>query len=416
MPVRPLLAGGAIVALLAMLGSPPAEGHEFNAPIVTVAVSKLEARGHPDIRTTIDLYAGEPFERVEITSPPGSGIAADADIPDGTVVGRLDGESTTNAITGPECNVSVSFSVPIVEATADINSPFYPAYLRDVYPGQHRLRLVADLSPSPEIPVFINYLFDVEALDGPIINDPGVGQVVSRVVIGDPSNPPAQFRTCTPLRSVNYLFGMTPAGTPLITSPDPLPSEPLPFEYIFTSRPDASGERHTQVVTTTAAVDDFGPPPLPAPPAPQNLALMLFGTSGRLTWEYEGPADQFEVQFTLTEAQGQNSTYPFFLPGSVRSFDFDEQFVPRCGGPRITYGVQAHVSGRPGLLEQIGPYDGCVIPADDTGVIGAPDAGVGPSSDAVPWHIWLAMIVPGAMMIASGAVLRRGRRADWRRS
>lgn len=51
----------------------PAAAHDFDAPSVSVVVSKLEPGGHPDIQTTIQLDSGESFGRVEITSPPASG-------------------------------------------------------------------------------------------------------------------------------------------------------------------------------------------------------------------------------------------------------------------------------------------------------------------------------------------------------
>ncbi len=137
-----------------------AEAHEFPAPLVSVSLSSATPGGHPDLQTIFEAPTGAGFDEVRIVSPPGSGIASDADIPDGAVVGRLDAEATTNAITLPECNSYVAFTVPIREATTDLSSDSYPAYLRTLAPGPHRLRFVADVSPSPSIPILINYLFE----------------------------------------------------------------------------------------------------------------------------------------------------------------------------------------------------------------------------------------------------------------
>ena len=118
--------------------------------------------------------------------------------------------------------------------------------------------LVADVSPSPAAQILINYLFDID----PITTSP-----ILQVFVGDPDNPPPGFVACPPSMSRNTLFGLTPDGTPLITSPDPLPDELQPFRFEFTSRPDANGERHTQVVEATAQVAaiDLERVGLPAP-------------------------------------------------------------------------------------------------------------------------------------------------------
>ena len=292
-----------------------ARAHDFPPPAVKVTLSSTTPGGHPDLLTTFDVPTGPGFDQIRVVAPPGSSVASDAEIPDGTIVGRLDAEATTNAITLPDCTSRVVFTVPIRKETADASSSSYPAYLRNLAPGQHRLRLVADVSPSPTIPVLINYLVDI---------DPVLQSVVTLVFVGDPTHPPQQFVSCTPEKSTNTLYGVTPAGVPLLTlaaqsvsptatftprsptatntatrtrtntpgtptsvrtasptatsTPAPptatstsAPNPRLAFEFSFTSRPDANGQRHVQNVETIAAIAPVDHPPLAAPmmtPAP----------------------------------------------------------------------------------------------------------------------------------------------------
>ncbi len=225
----------------------------FRPPTVSVIASSLAPGAHADLQTTIDTPSGLMFDQVAVFSPPGSSVASDAQITDGTIVGRLDSDSTTNAITGAACDVRVSFSVPIRKETADVSAANYPGYLRTILPGPHRLRLVADVSPSPQIPIFVNYLFDI---------DPLTNGVVLHTVVGDPTSP-SPLQTCTPERSTNTLFGVTPSGVPLFTSPSTPPPRVLTF--VFTSRPDAQGMRHTQTVRTTATAGNVAFLPLTEP-------------------------------------------------------------------------------------------------------------------------------------------------------
>ncbi len=232
------------LAAASLWAAQPVTGAEpFPKPQVSVVVSTAAAGAHPDLQTTIDTPAGLTFQQVTITSPAGSGVAADADIADGTIVGRLDAKSTTNGGAGAACGTPVSFTVPIRKETADVGSPAYPGYLRIVAPGTHRLRLVADVSPSPQVPILVNYLFDI---------DPATNATVMRAVVGDPTAAPTTFTFCTPQTSMSTLFGVTPSGAPLLTSPA-VPGARA-FTFAFTSSPDASGVRYTQTVQATATV------------------------------------------------------------------------------------------------------------------------------------------------------------------
>lgn len=377
--------------------------HEFNQPVVTVTLSNREPGRHPTLQTVIQLDAGATFDQVTVVSPPGSGIASDEDIPDGTIVGRLDGEAMTNAIVRPSCDVLSTFAVAIREATTNLASPDYPAYLSELAPGKHRLRLVADVSPSAEVPVLINYLSDIE---------PATGSVVSHIIVGNPLAPPQQFRTCTPVKSTTTVFGTTPQGTSLLTNADPIPEPQQPFEYTFTSRPDDDGHRHSQAISVLAREEEVLTEPIvELPPPPANLRLTLLGSTGRLEWDYDAPADQFEIDVTLTDAAGSNAAYPTFVSGDVREFEFGEQFVPRCGGPLIRYSVQAYRADVFSLVEEIGPFSGCVEGPDNPppDVIRAPNAGTGSRGATLPVGVLVGLALAGATAIATGIVTRRRR-------
>jgi hypothetical protein len=229
------------------------------ATTVSVIVSSAAPGGNPDLQTRIDFRSGNPFDRIQVRGPAGSSVAQDADLPNGLIVGRLDAEATTNALTRATCDQHVTFTVPITKAPANPVDPLYPAFLRTLAPGKHRLRLVADVSPSPQVPLMLNYLLDI---------DPTSNGVVMRVFIGDPDHPATQLKTCPPGGSTNTLFGMTPLGVPLLTAPAAVadPHFPLRFEF---SRLDAAGVRHTQKVSVESDIRPAAPPP---PPPPQQGA------------------------------------------------------------------------------------------------------------------------------------------------
>jgi hypothetical protein len=370
--------------------------------MVTVTISNLTPNGHPDVRTEIDVPIGAGFDMLHIDSPDGTTIASDADITDGTIVGRLDAEATTNAITLPACDLHVAFSVPIQEATTDRTSPAYPSYLNDLAPGQHQLRLVADVSPSPDIPILINYLFDVEAPSGPIINDPSVGHVVSRVIVGNPLDPPEQFRSCTPQRSVNTLFGMTPDGVPLLTA-GPTPFDgPLRFTFDFTSREDENGERHEQrvevVALTLSPPDDccYG-----LHPAPTDLRVTRNAAGALvLSWHYDLSDGAFQVD-VINASRGTRSSLTAY---ESLSTEIPPELLPLCPSEeQVTLRVmRISVAGAELAEITVNPCN-IALGAD---IIFAPSAGHGARIMPHRSNDLVALFTVGMMALLAGAVLR----------
>ncbi|MEX2245974.1 MAG: hypothetical protein WEC75_04740 [Dehalococcoidia bacterium] len=384
----------------------------FSAPDVRVVITDTSAGAHPDQQTIIDAPTGPGFDQISVTAPLGSTIAADKDIPDGTVVGRLDAVATTNAITLPECTLRVEFTVPIREATADIASPGYPDYLRRLAPGEHRLRLVADVSPSPEIPVLINYLFDVHPISG---------AVVTQVLVGDPDNPPAQFEACTPQWSRSTLFGVMPGGAPLITVLAPPAGEPQPFRFEFTSRPDEDGGRHVQAVEVIAEIAPIETEPVGVPrvatllPVPANLQLTAATDGGPviLIWDYDlAVASSFFVQVEMPSDAGILTE--IYTVEDATSVELAARHIAYCdaAGPPITYRVAALIDSRVASpFAELPPGDAfpaCVQPpVPGTGVIGVPDTGSGPAASG-NWYVWLAL----AGLACGVAAIAAGRRAS----
>ncbi|MBI5285698.1 MAG: hypothetical protein HY874_11445 [Chloroflexi bacterium] len=410
---------GLALILMSLVAVRAADAHEFPAPLVSVSLSSATPGGHPDLQTIFEAPTGAGFDQIRIVSPAGSGIASDGDIPDGTVVGRLDAEATTNAITLPECSSHVAFTVPIREATSDVSSESYPAYLRVLAPGPHRLRLVADVSPSPSIPILINYLFDVE---------PVSKSIVGTVFVGDPADPPEQFRSCTPQMSTNTLFGMTPAGTPLFTSPDPLPQPKVAFQYTFTSRADANGERHVQHVEAFASVVPTDRQPLVEPVIPSSpgggaaagsgirLSEVTDGGGFYVYWDNPAGVEAFDVALTVETPGEPVRTRALRVTGAA-GFDVPRDLLPACPGtldtrmPEVTITVSvapATQSGTSPTVEQrFGPRPGCAVPAIASRIV-APDAGSGPASRGRRAPIgWLG--AAGIAMMVSGVALRRPR-------
>ena len=245
----------AVLAAGALAGAWLGSVHGVPATTVSVILSSAAPGGHPDLQTRIAVRSGNPFDQIQVLGPPGSSVAQDADLPNDLVVGRLDAEATTNALTRPACDQHVAFTVPIRKATANPDDSSYPPFLKRLAPGKHRLRLIADVSPSPQVPVVLNYLLDV---------DPVSNGVVLRVFVGDPDHPATQLKTCAPGKSTNTLFGITPIHVPLLTVPAVVADARFLFTFEF-SRPDAAGVRHTRKVSVMSSISAADGPPRPSP-------------------------------------------------------------------------------------------------------------------------------------------------------
>ena len=199
----------------------PAISHAaaFN-PQVTVWISDDTPDSHPDITTTIDLPEGAPLLRTETLTPPGGGIHRWGDFPEGTVIGWIGGFST---IPGPDgvCNQRFLFNdIPLVEANPDPAT--FPAYLRELAPGPHRVRYTADAPGTP-----VNIIIDEVVVDG-------VQRLRATSYIGDPAQPATG---CAPFRSRIFMSGdlrTTPPPPPVGTAPPT--AGPRVYDFKFTSR------------------------------------------------------------------------------------------------------------------------------------------------------------------------------------
>lgn len=86
------------------------------------------------------------------------------------------------------------------------------------------------------------------------------------------------------------------------------------------------------------------PPPEEAPPEPTNVRLFLLGTYARLEWEFTARPSEPQAQgFTLRVLTNGEPGPVFVVGGDVRAFDFPPEFLPRCGGPQLMFGVSAFV-------------------------------------------------------------------------
>ena len=109
----------------------------------------------------------------------------------------------------------------------------------------------------------------------------------------------------------------------------------------------------TPVAQLTTIPTPIISPTVEAPPEPTCVRLFLLGSYARLEWDFAAAPDEgfpqgFELRI-LTDGQPGPT---FIVGGDVRAFDFPPEYLPRCGGPRLTFGVAAFVTaGRSEFVE-----------------------------------------------------------------
>jgi hypothetical protein len=146
----------------------------------------------------------------------------------------------------------------------------------------------------------------------------------------------------------------------------------------------AGSTAEVQATPTSTVV----PPSVEAPPAPANVRLFILGSYARLEWDFaprpnEGPPRNFTLRVVV---QQEPPVEIFSVPGDARAFDFPPRYLPRCGGPRIFFGVSALVeAGASDYVDQSVDFgtdcdiftDDEITPAAGGSVIAPPDAGTG---------------------------------------
>ena len=205
---------------------------EFS-PNVSVVVTDDAPSSHPDIITTIDIPAGELLARVRTLTPLGGRVATAEEIPDGTFVGWISGFVTIPGADGV-CNQRFDFDAGLYTRPADPS--LMPPYLREIAPGPHVIRFVADVAGTP-----VSMIFDHVQIEGET-------RLLTSTYIGDPTVP--RSPTCAPYRARVIINGM--AGTTPVITASPIADVPQVHEFTLTSLPDANG--HVQEVKRTAAL------------------------------------------------------------------------------------------------------------------------------------------------------------------
>ena len=209
-------------------------GAQAFAPDVSVIVSDDTPGSHPDITTTIEAQGGPALAQVEVLTPAGGGIASDADIPDGVIVGWVAGFATIPAADG-SCTQRYVFEVPLLKQSADVTT--FPDFLRELAPGPHHIRFAADIAGTP-----VNIIVDDVVVEG----EP---RLQTTSYIGDPAQPSAN---CGAYRSRVILSGMASPSMPVTSAPPS--SGPRVYNFTLTARDGEVAER-----TATASVAALRP-------------------------------------------------------------------------------------------------------------------------------------------------------------
>ncbi|HYM16298.1 MAG TPA: hypothetical protein VEZ14_12135 [Dehalococcoidia bacterium] len=239
---------------------------ENPTPSATVTVSSLQAGSHPDMQIKIGVPSGPSFNELRVAAPPGLTIAADAAIPEGSAVGEMEAVGVTNGLILPACELHFALDATVRKVTADPAAPDYLAYLRQVAPGRHRLRLADDLTHMAGVPLVVNFIFDQRQA--------GDGGILARIFVGDPSKPPLPLKVCTPEAAWLTLRGVTPAGVPLLSTSSKPITGTKPFSVTIISRANDGSDLNRQTVLAPVRMA-----PVKSPPAASLLA-QAFATTG----------------------------------------------------------------------------------------------------------------------------------------
>lgn len=219
-----------VVGAFALGSAPEARGLSFN-PHFEASLANDSPGAASDIVLGFSIDAPDPnFEAIVSFFPPEMYIAADADVPNGALGGKLDATATLGLING-DCNTLLPVSFDLMEASTDIHDtiPLYYGYSDydnnglpenvDRYPD-FLARLAPNLQPIERlygqtlvanVQTFVNFVvFEPGATIARLpVMDSSLGYPVV-VFLNDPTVPVPPYVIsdfCTPLGTVTTTFG-----------------------------------------------------------------------------------------------------------------------------------------------------------------------------------------------------------------
>lgn len=220
------------LAALALLGRDGTQATSFN-PQIQASLANPVAGASSDITLDFSIPAPDPNFDTEITFIPSAfHVAADADVPDGAVAGRLQAASTLGLFNGP-CNASVQVTFELFEASTNTsnslplyagfqdydhdglpdNVTHYPDFLNRIAPGLQPIQRLYGQQLVAGVETFVNFVIFAPGTAIPRVPaiDPSLGYS-SMVFLNDPTAAPQASPItsfCTPLSTTLKDFGVS---------------------------------------------------------------------------------------------------------------------------------------------------------------------------------------------------------------
>ena len=167
--------------------------------------------GPDGLQNTDDDTGDYNFGGVVTLTPPGAYVPADADIPDGAIVGNLSSQAILGLVNGG-CNTLIPVAFTYMEATTDINNTIEPlAYGQpnDLSPlaGDLNQDGNPDIKPPPAVtkyPSYLNAIFDPDWVDAGPDKTPGNADDTNGPL--PPLKPRSRFAAATKIASAGNLW------------------------------------------------------------------------------------------------------------------------------------------------------------------------------------------------------------------
>lgn len=264
----------------------------------------------------IDLPPGDLLPQgIALLVPAGWGVATDAAVTDGQQVGDVNGTFTASNL-GLPCVTVADYIPTLSDATTNVNSPLYPAFLTTLAPGTHKARYygIDTIAGLANAAVPINIL--VDQLPPPDNRH----QLI--VIVGDTTTAPALTTEimCTPFTFTLTLRGTTtPGGQPVYTNP----STPGTYQFlaVLASEWDADNDGYSNATDNCAQTanatqsdtdGDLAGEPCDAAPSTKNVDIdldaigngfdncALVANSTQADVDYDGLGDACDTSGTST--------------------------------------------------------------------------------------------------------------------